>query len=373
MKVVNAPPRVYSHRFNIPTNQFDGPKPMTIFRRLKGPKHNSNEKNTKQPELFGSIEDNSLIGSGAILIAIVALSCSIILVLLGITVYMCGRRGICFRRNHLSPNPPNLHGTLKFPPDKIQWSTTLNSDLDNINQLVCQNDSQKFLSNSTGTIGPSMLVENESGTVLRCHLSSPNSEPDSHDNEYGDQNSIHHKIGISNNCDVYSKCVPHRLLKNSNTNYTVLPPNSILLPVLSNQGKNTNSNHCPLNHSQFYHQFYHHQNLYTHNHEWPNQLLNEKSNPDRNLRTFAQKTKTCNPKFELDLNLKQNSKENTNSNFTQSLKLKKMEHTLNDSSLSVSSTETTTEYQPNQGENHYKQMRSVKSWENLILPKDKVV
>ncbi|XP_018649494.1 cadherin-related [Schistosoma mansoni] len=176
VKITDSPPRhIYSNRF---TNLYHSTKndlnhhpqlkDQPYYHQLINNNNNNNEKLIKINEINNQGENS--ITTGSILIAIVALSCAIILVLLGIIIYVCERRGFQnFCSNHHITNTnttinSNIHNNennhddsrlnnpmqyllhnhhsfnnnnnIKLIDKKFHWKNILNSEYSNNNNNI---------------------------------------------------------------------------------------------------------------------------------------------------------------------------------------------------------------------------------------------
>ncbi|CAH8299749.1 unnamed protein product [Schistosoma turkestanicum] len=240
-------------------------KSLSLQRRLKQTQHyhfiDVNEKLLKANEFNNQDENN--FSAGSILIAIVALSCAIILVLLGITVYVCGRRGFQNFRQNNNNNNTHINGriqyltrnhnslnSIKLTNEKVNWKNILNSESNTVHiNSNCDNESYNphVLPTPTMTLYPnkSILIDKDSESVLRYHLNSNESTIlNNENNPYVDQtDSVHLKSIIigqnqfkhrrpqqeqqdyQTNHEGYTTFLPlsERSSSNCHPNYTTLP------------------------------------------------------------------------------------------------------------------------------------------------------
>ncbi|VDP06403.1 unnamed protein product, partial [Schistosoma mattheei] len=199
--IIDSPPRIYSNRFtnlhhstNLLNNDI---KSLNLHRRFKDNQYyslmNDHEKLMKTNE-FHNYDENNPLNTSSILVAIVALSCAIILVLLGITVYVCGRRGFQSFRYHHNNNTTtttttnnnnsssssrngrmqyllrnhNSLNNIKLTDDKFNWKNILNSKYytnhnNNNNTILYPN---KSIINNQYHSNQSILFNNENNPYI---------------------------------------------------------------------------------------------------------------------------------------------------------------------------------------------------------------
>ncbi|CAH8563853.1 unnamed protein product [Heterobilharzia americana] len=264
VKITDSPPRVYSHQFS-DLHSADDSKSLTLHRRFKDGQHSTDDqgKMMRINEFPNSQEDN-FISAGSILVAIVALSCAIILVLLGITVYVCGRRGFhtfrCYnntnncnsndRTQYLTRNHNSINSIQKLSNEKINWKTIFNS---NLNTTHNNNNSSNNIHTSNITLYPnkSILIDKDNGNLLQYHIDSNDPTILNNEEDYTDRHTEsvhltpliieqnqhcyhhhHHQEQPQSYHEGYTTFIP---LSERSTNYTTLPTeetkHSIYIPL----------------------------------------------------------------------------------------------------------------------------------------------
>ncbi|KAF8572071.1 hypothetical protein P879_00630, partial [Paragonimus westermani] len=206
VKVINSPARMYSHRFSGVHNKFpdaDGqignPSGTPLagpYRRMDTSSSRQDGRDIKLPETVNT--ENGLVSAGAILVAIVALSCAIILVLLGITVYLCGRRGVGLRRacSYNRSRQNNCNEMTRSGLDTFKSNALLAKDL---------NHEQSR--SSAATVYPDPIIYDPgSGTLLRCQFGSLSPTPGGNNPEFADHKLIRVTSPITH--EGYTTCVP---------------------------------------------------------------------------------------------------------------------------------------------------------------------
>ncbi|KAG5446053.1 Protocadherin-11 X-linked, partial [Clonorchis sinensis] len=224
VQVTDSPARIYSHRYpNIrgkQTSSEENSNPTGKYQRVDGLPMRQDDRADKSAGLTSS--ENSIVSAGAILVAIVALSCAIILVLLGITVYLCGKKGFGMRRAYVynrnrRNNCDDLNRTTGLDMYK---ATTLNTKPIEVDT-----------NNSTPLHFPeTVFVDPNSGTLLRCPVGSFSSTPASNQQDYGNHKLIRMSTPVA--YESYTTCVPINERVPHSGNYETFHAPHILVPIL---------------------------------------------------------------------------------------------------------------------------------------------
>lgn len=250
-RLTNSQPRVKDT-----ANISPGDNSLSVgnFRRSDGVHSSHNSVGQRQAELTGP--DNSLVSAGAILVAIVALSCAIILVLLGITVYLCGHKGFGarLRRDHggnrragnahanslnantVSATNNNEFGESVIDPIKCGTLTVRAFESDQVNSA------------QTNYSDP-ILIDPGSGTLLRCQLGTKQAVTELNPNEYADQKLLCMSSPVS--YDGYTTCLPMAERIPISGTYEAIPAGRILFPITSGTFAGTNGTSIVVNNGEF--------------------------------------------------------------------------------------------------------------------------
>ncbi|CAL8093562.1 unnamed protein product [Calicophoron daubneyi] len=166
--------------------------------------------------------ENGYVSAGAILVAIVALSCAIILVLLGIAVYLCGRKGLRLRgpyhyQNGQRNNTDNIDAT----EGEMLKSGALGSKGMNLDQ--CGSSPVNYQN--------PVLIETGNGTLVRCQLGSLSSTPVLNDPDYGEQKVF--SVAPPLTYDGYTTCLPIGERIPNSTNYETFTNPRVFVPASS--------------------------------------------------------------------------------------------------------------------------------------------
>ncbi|OON20958.1 cadherin domain protein [Opisthorchis viverrini] len=223
-EVTDSPARIYSHRYpNIrgkQTSSEEHSNPTGKYQRVDGLPMRQDDRADKSTGLTSS--ENSIVSAGAILVAIVALSCAIILVLLGITVYLCGKKGFGMRRAYLynrnrRNNCDDLNRTTGLDLYKATALNTKPIEVDT--------------NNSTPLHFPeTVFVDPNSGTLLRCPVGSFSSTSASNLQDYGDHKLIRMSTPVA--YESYTTCLPVNERVPHSGNYETFHAPHILVPIL---------------------------------------------------------------------------------------------------------------------------------------------
>ncbi|KAF6772718.1 hypothetical protein AHF37_07919 [Paragonimus kellicotti] len=233
VKVINSPARMYSHRFSGVHNklpdtdgQIGNPSGTPLagpYRRMDTGSSRQDGRDTKLSEAVST--ENGLVSAGAILVAIVALSCAIILVLLGITVYLCGRRGVGLRRacSYNRSRQNNCNEMSRSGLDTFKSNSLLAKDLNH----------EQSRSN-TATVYPDPIIYDPgSGTLLRCQFGSLSPTPGGNNPEFTDQKRIRVTSPITH--EGYTTCVPVGERFQLHGTYDTFQAPRYLLPLVAGQ------------------------------------------------------------------------------------------------------------------------------------------
>ncbi|KAF5406039.1 hypothetical protein PHET_00383 [Paragonimus heterotremus] len=233
VKVINSPARMYSHRFSGMHNKFpeaDGQIGNPSGTPLAGPYRRMDTGSSRQDgrdiKLSEAIStENGLVSAGAILVAIVALSCAIILVLLGITVYLCGRRGVGLRRacSYNRSRQNNCNEMTRSGLDTFKSNTILSKDLNH----------EQSRSNAATVYPDPIIYDPGSGTLLRCQFGSLSPTPGGNNPEFTDQKLIRVTSPITH--EGYTTCVPVDERFQLHGTYDTFQAPRYLLPLVGGQ------------------------------------------------------------------------------------------------------------------------------------------
>ncbi|TPP67849.1 Protocadherin-9 [Fasciola gigantica] len=265
VKVTDSPARVYPHRLtNIQqkmkdaANQQSGDSLPSVghFRHSEGIHSNQNSLDQRQAELPGS--DNGLVSAGAILVAIVALSCAIILVLLGITVYLCGHKGlgILRRREH---NSTRQAGSGNGSSLNVNTITAIsNNELTNSfidpmkrgKQTTKEMESERLNTAQMNYSDP-ILIDPGNGTLLRYQFGTVQGVSEPNENDYADQKLLCMNSPIS--YEAYTTCLPMNERVPISGTYEAIPAGRFLFPITSGRFEGKNGTKVMVNNGEVLH------------------------------------------------------------------------------------------------------------------------
>ncbi|VDP69273.1 unnamed protein product [Echinostoma caproni] len=265
VKVVDAPARMYSHRFvnnqskqKDSVNQLPGEHSPSVgqFRRSEGLQSGGNSADQRQVDSTGP--ETGLVSAGAILVAIVALSCAIILVLLGITVYLCGHKGFGMRRRCDYNRRRRVGSGHVNSLNANTISATTNNELtDSVIEPMKRGtltvktiDSDRMNATPTNYPDP-ILLDPGSGTLLRCQFSSIPGSGVASTNEYTDQKLLRMNSPIT--YEAYTTCLPMTERVPISGTYEAIPAGRILFPITSGTFGGTNGTTMMVNNGEFLH------------------------------------------------------------------------------------------------------------------------